>query len=165
MMNFCPETSESEAPLPPPAAVAPPPLPKSKLPSDTNRVSDNLRALGNLQHSHRSEGSMRSMSVNLGGNNNEEEKEKEEAKPVEAEQRKTLFKQKTMVNPDIDRAILKGILSSPANPLKSFNAKPSKEHWKLCIFELGKRQYHVFENKMVANYNIPIVPEDETLIL
>lgn len=79
--------------------------------------------------------------------------------------RRSLFKQSTLLN---DKSMLKDVMDAHASnikPLSSFQHKTIKEHWKLCIFELGKRQYHSFENKMSANYNIPIVPEDETLIV
>jgi hypothetical protein len=41
----------------------------------------------------------------------------------------------------------------------------NKTGWKFYIFELGKKLYHIFENKLLADYNIPIVPEDETIIV
>ena len=47
----------------------------------------------------------------------------------------------------------------------SFKHQPNKELWKLSIYELGKKQYHVFDNKITANYSVPIIPEDETLIV
>lgn len=44
-------------------------------------------------------------------------------------------------------------------------AQHSNKGWKLAIFEMGKRQYHLFENSTSANYDIPLVPGDETLII
>jgi hypothetical protein len=79
--------------------------------------------------------------------------------------RKSLFKQSSLIN---DKSMLQDVMAAHVTnikPLSSFQHKPLKDHWKMCIFELGKRQYHMFENKMSANYNIPIVPEDETLIV
>ena len=82
--------------------------------------------------------------------------------------RATLLKQNTMLNTHLGKSILKDIMTNQVigtKPAHSFNIKPNKEHWRFCIFELGKKQYHMFENKMVANYNMPIDPEDETLIV
>lgn len=79
--------------------------------------------------------------------------------------RNILFKQSALLN---DKSMLKDVMDAHVTnikPLSSYQHNSKKENWKLCIFELGKRQYHTFENKMSANYNIPIVPEDETLII
>lgn len=72
------------------------------------------------------------------------------------------------MNTDIDRILVNDLMdndNSTPRIMKSFNHKPEPDKWKLCIFELGKGQYHVFQNKMIANYDLPIVPEDETVIL
>ncbi|CAI2387741.1 unnamed protein product [Moneuplotes crassus] len=97
-------------------------------------------------------------------NNNENEKENNES----SQARKSFFKQNTQVNPDIDKILVNDLIDNETTTPKmvnSFNHKPEEDHWKLCIFELGKSQYHVFKNKMIANYDLPIIPEDETLIL
>lgn len=76
-----------------------------------------------------------------------------------------LFKQSTLIN---DISLMKDVMAARPSYVKPLNLpedKPAKERWKLCIFELGKKQYHSFENKKSADYNIPLVPEDETLII
>lgn len=80
----------------------------------------------------------------------------------------SLSKQNSMVNTNIGKSILKFIMphqTSPMNSAPSYDTKRYNEHWRFCIFELSKRQYHIFEDKMTANYNMPIDPDDQTLIV
>lgn len=125
----------------------------------------------NQKNSMRQRESRKSISLGvIKNNNNDEEQEPVPApqQPTSTTPRKSIMKQSTLVNTDLDRIMVNDLLdkdTSPAKVMKSFNYKPQKEHWKLSIFELGKEQYHVFDNKMFVNYDIPIVPEDETVIL
>ncbi|CAI2358831.1 unnamed protein product [Moneuplotes crassus] len=119
----------------------------------------------NTQGKFRKIESRKSISLGVIKNNNEEQ-EKEPSPPPKA--RLSLYKQSTLMNTDIDRLLCNDLFDSEAATPKivnSFNHKPVTDQWKLCIFELGKAQYHTFHNKMIANYDIPIVPEDETVIL
>ena len=104
--------------------------------------------------------------ISLGVNKNNNEREVEEETP--RNKRKTYIKQSTMANPDLDSMMVKDLLNPEFTKNKmttSFKHQPNKEVWKLSIYELGKKQFHVFDNKITANYNIPIIPEDETLIV
>lgn len=51
------------------------------------------------------------------------------------------------------------------NSVQSIQTSLSKSDWRFYIFQLGKKVYHLFENKLLADYNIPITPEDETIII
>ena len=82
---------------------------------------------------------------------------------------KTLIKQKTFLNAIMGAKAFKDILSSNSNKapeFKSFQAKSAKFAWQFCIFEMSKKKYHLFDNKLKADYNnIPINPDDETLMV
>lgn len=96
-------------------------------------------------------------------NNNEED----ESKSLRDSPNRSIHRQNTIINDALGKGLLNDILKQQTDTRisNSFHSKPMKEHWRLCIFELGKKQYHIFENKLLANYNIPIVPEDETVIV
>ena len=42
---------------------------------------------------------------------------------------------------------------------------PAKENWEFWIFEVRKKKYHVFKNGISGKLNIPLGPDDETLII
>ena len=42
---------------------------------------------------------------------------------------------------------------------------PAKENWEFCIFEVRKKKYRVFKNGISDKLNIPLGPDDETLIM
>jgi hypothetical protein len=81
----------------------------------------------------------------------------------------TLIKQKTLLNTLIGAKAFKDIVmanSARRNDLKSFQHMDKKDGWKFCIFEMGKKRYHLFNNKLQADYNnIPISSDDETLMI
>mmetsp|Transcript_27544 Transcript_27544/g.31707 ORF Transcript_27544/g.31707 Transcript_27544/m.31707 type:complete len:195 (+) Transcript_27544:160-744(+) len=42
---------------------------------------------------------------------------------------------------------------------------PVKENWQFCVYQMKKKKYQIFRNGISDNLNIPVGPEDETLIM
>lgn len=42
---------------------------------------------------------------------------------------------------------------------------PPKENWEFCVFQMKKKKYHVFKSGISDKLNIPISPDEETLIM
>lgn len=94
----------------------------------------------------------------------------EEAKSTSTEerQRKSFKRQNTLLNACIRKTLFNEIITNYNNPqtklTQSLQHKPSNDIWRLFVFEMGKKKYHEFRHKM-QSYDIPLVPNDETLIV
>ena len=73
------------------------------------------------------------------------------------------------INSKVKDANAKSMLENMFGGLRKNNLVdadgPAKENWEFCIFEVRKKKYHVFKNGINEKLNIPLGPEDETLIM
>jgi hypothetical protein len=42
---------------------------------------------------------------------------------------------------------------------------PARENWQFCVFQVRKRKYNILKNGISEKINIPLGPDDETLIM
>ena len=65
---------------------------------------------------------------------------------------------------DANKSLFGGMFSGLSNNIGDVEG-PARENWQFCVFQVRKRKYNILKNGISSNLNIPLGPEDETLIM
>ena len=65
---------------------------------------------------------------------------------------------------DANKSLFGGMFSGLSNNIGDVEG-PARENWQFCVFQVRKRKYNILKNGISSKLNIPLGPEDETLIM